>query len=87
MDRRSFLVTAAVGAASGIAGGAFYWQGQGISASAFYPGRTEGHWLRDGQALPPPSSVRRVDVAILGSGIAGLSAAWRLAKSGAGSRR
>lgn len=82
MDRRSFLVTAAVGAASGIAGGAFYWQGQGISASAFYPGRTEGHWLRDGQALPPPSSVRRVDVAILGSGIAGLSAAWRLAKSG-----
>jgi hypothetical protein len=82
MDRRSFLVTAAVGAAAGVAGGALYWRGQEIDASATYPGRAEGHWLRNKQALPAPSAERRVDVAILGSGIAGLSAAWRLAKAG-----
>lgn len=82
MDRRSFLVTAAIGAASGVAGGALFLRGQEIPASAFYPGRTEGHWLRDAGALPPPTAERSVDVAILGSGIAGLSAAWRLAKYG-----
>lgn len=84
MDRRSFLVTAAIGAASGIGGGTFFLRGQEMPASAAYPGRAEGHWLRDKGALPlpPPASERRVDVAILGSGIAGISAAWRLAKSG-----
>lgn len=39
-----------------------------------------GHRLRDG-GFPAPSETRRVGVLIVGGGISGLSAAWRLAKS------
>eukprot|EP01034_Spumella_vulgaris_P040453 gene40453-50035_t len=38
--------------------------------------------VHGGRALPPPSEVLETDVAILGSGIAGLSAAWKLNKLG-----
>lgn len=40
-----------------------------------------GHRLRDG-GFPAPSEVRKAGVLIVGGGISGLSAAWRLAKSG-----
>lgn len=40
-----------------------------------------GHRLRDG-ALPAAGEVRRVPVAIVGAGIGGLSAAWRLRRAG-----
>ena len=40
-----------------------------------------GHRLRDG-ARPEPQQVRDVPVVIVGAGVAGLSAAWKLAKSG-----
>ncbi len=40
-----------------------------------------GHRLRDG-ARPEPQQVRDVPVVIVGGGIAGLSAAWKLARSG-----
>ena len=40
-----------------------------------------GHRLRDG-VRPEPRQVRDVPVVIVGAGIAGLSAAWKLAKSG-----
>ncbi len=40
-----------------------------------------GHRLRDGR-FPQPSSTESVGVAIVGGGVAGLSAAWRLAKRG-----
>lgn len=40
-----------------------------------------GHRLRDG-ALPTPQQVRDVGVVIVGGGIAGLSAGWKLAGSG-----
>lgn len=43
---------------------------------------TAGHAVRDGRSWPVPSGERRVDVAILGSGIAGLTAAWTLARAG-----
>jgi monoamine oxidase len=39
-----------------------------------------GHRLRDGH-FPPPSEIRRTGVLIVGGGISGLSAAWRLAKA------
>lgn len=40
-----------------------------------------GHRLRDG-ALPEPQQTREVAVAIVGAGIAGLSAGWKLLRSG-----
>ncbi len=39
-----------------------------------------GHRLRDG-GFPAPSETRRTDIVIVGAGISGLSAAWRLAPS------
>ncbi|MDB5802642.1 MAG: amine oxidase [Rhodocyclales bacterium] len=50
------------------------------------PGMAEGHILRDGlrdaAKLPSPSGELECDVAIFGSGVAGMTAAWRLAKAG-----
>ncbi|BCL76582.1 amino oxidase [Jeongeupia sp. HS-3] len=50
------------------------------------PGMDTGHALRERRALPPPSQnisgEIHTDVAILGSGIAGLTAGWRLAREG-----
>ncbi len=40
-----------------------------------------GHRLRDG-GFPAPSEFRRTGVVIVGAGISGLAAAWRLAKAG-----
>ena len=40
-----------------------------------------GHRLRDGN-LPPPTQSRRARVVIVGCGIGGLSAAWRLKRAG-----
>ena len=50
--------------------------------SVLRPGMREGHALRDTAALPTPSGELRCAVAILGSGVAGLTAAWRLAREG-----
>ncbi|HMW18152.1 MAG TPA: NAD(P)-binding protein [Accumulibacter sp.] len=44
------------------------------------PSIIHGHRLRSG-GFPPPSETRRVPVLIVGAGIGGLSAAWRLAKA------
>ncbi len=46
------------------------------------PSFAAGHQLRDGFAFPPPSEFKKTDVLILGGGIAGLSAGWRLQKKG-----
>jgi glycine/D-amino acid oxidase-like deaminating enzyme len=54
----------------------------GFGVSVLRPGMREGHLLRDAAALPAPSGELRCAVAILGSGVAGLSAAWRLAREG-----
>lgn len=40
-----------------------------------------GHHLREG-GLPPPSEIRRTGVVIVGGGVSGLAAAWRLARAG-----
>jgi glycine/D-amino acid oxidase-like deaminating enzyme len=45
------------------------------------PDMALGHGLRDG-TLPAPTEERRIGVAIIGAGIGGLSAAWRLAGAG-----
>jgi len=41
-----------------------------------------GHQLRDRATLPAPKQVVKIPVVIVGGGIAGLSAAWRLQKKG-----
>jgi phytoene dehydrogenase-like protein len=82
MLRRSFLYWAGASgvAAAGSVVGLKRWQE--ITPDVHYVGRDEGHYLRDRKALPPPSQVIETDIAILGSGIAGLSAAWKLKKLG-----
>lgn len=45
------------------------------------PDFSRGHRLRGGD-FPNPSETRRLAVAIVGGGVAGLSAAWKLAKAG-----
>jgi glycine/D-amino acid oxidase-like deaminating enzyme len=45
------------------------------------PDMALGHAMRD-RALPAPGEERRIDVAVIGAGIGGLSAAWRLARRG-----
>ena len=42
----------------------------------------QGHMLRDRAAFPAPKRVEKVPLVIVGGGIAGLSAAWRLQKRG-----
>lgn len=54
----------------------------GIPVRIFQPGLAEGHRLRDAGPLPAPARALRTGVAILGSGVAGLTAAWRLARDG-----
>lgn len=81
IDRRSFLAMAGGASAAALTGAGFYrWQE--VTPTLHYPGREEGHFLRDRRPLPPPSRMVETDVAILGSGIAGLSAAWKLKKEG-----
>ncbi|TFW15714.1 NAD(P)/FAD-dependent oxidoreductase [Massilia arenosa] len=82
MDRRSFLALTGLAAAGGIGGAAVFQGWEEIGASVHYPGRAEGHYLRDRKPLPPPSTVIETDIAILGSGIAGLTAAWKLKREG-----
>ena len=83
MRRRSFLLgTGIAGAAA--AGGAGFWRWQEIAPRMRHPGRDVGHRLRDLKPADWPASSAEVttDVAIVGSGIAGLTAAWRLAREG-----
>jgi hypothetical protein len=82
MDRRSFLLWTATGSAAALGTAAGFWRWQEITAQMNYPGRAEGHFLRDRHAIPPSSSTIKTDVVILGSGIAGLTAAWKLNKEG-----
>lgn len=85
MDRRDFLTSlAAAGLATGVSG----LSGCADKAKLplppgdlLGPSLDFGHRLRDG-GLPEPSETRHVPVLIVGTGIGGLSAGWKLAKSG-----
>jgi len=82
MDRRSFIASGGGAVLAAAASAAGFWRWQEVTPHVADPGRTIGHMLRDRAALPAPSSIIETDVAILGSGIAGLSAAWQLDRLG-----
>ena len=82
VSRRTLLAGSIAGAAA-VGTGTVAWQG----ADALPPGTlggadvARGHRLRDGR-FPEPVRVEHTDVAVVGGGIAGLSAAWTLADAG-----
>lgn len=82
MRRREFLTGSMAAAAAGIFGGC-----DSRTVPPLPPGTMSGandalgHRLRRPD-FPPPTETRRVTVAIVGGGIGGLSAAWKLARSG-----
>lgn len=81
MRRRTFLKGAAL---AGVAAFALdrRWHVERVAAEVGYPGMRAGHALRDRRALPIPGRELRAGVAILGSGVAGLTCAWQLAQAG-----
>lgn len=81
MRRRTFLLGAATAAAAGTAG---YYRSRIVETTpeVHYPGMQAGHALRDRASWPQPSGSRQSEVVILGSGVAGLSCAWKLAREG-----
>ena len=82
MLRRSFLAWAGASAATAAASIAGYRHLMEVTPTVHAPGRDDGHYLRDRKPLPPPSQALETDVLILGSGVAGLTAAWQMRKAG-----
>jgi glycine/D-amino acid oxidase-like deaminating enzyme len=79
MRRRSFLATGAAAAALGATG---YFELERLPVTVNYPGRAAGHRLRDGLSRQNPPNAGQFDVIVVGSGLAGLTAVWKLAKEG-----
>jgi hypothetical protein len=79
MRRRDFVLASSA-LAAGAAG--LFAANQHMAASVEYPGREQGHWLRDAKQLPEPSETVETQVLIAGGGIAGLTALWQLRKRG-----
>ena len=79
LTRRQLLAGAALAVA---AGGCRPSAAAPIEGEIVGAGHGLGHRLRDGGAWPPPARTERVAVVIVGGGVAGLGAAWHLARSG-----
>ena len=82
VSRRTLIAGSVAGAAALGAGVA--WQRSGVAMPGTLGGADfkRGHTLRTGAKFPAPSSETSTGIAILGGGIAGLSAAWALAEAG-----
>jgi len=80
MDRRGFVLSCLAGALAGCAE-------PDATVSTLPPGDllgtslAVGHLLRAGR-FAAPSAVQRIPVVIIGAGIGGLSAGWKLARAG-----
>lgn len=74
MNRRAFLSAALVGLTRKA--------GRPIAGGFVNESHVIGHQLRDRGPFAAPRETRRASVVIVGGGIAGLSAAWRLRKQG-----
>lgn len=83
MKRRQFLIGTAGAAASLAVSGCSPRSGRRFNFDGRVVGANDrvGHLLRQG-GLPAPRAERRVPVVIVGGGVAGLSAGWKLRKAG-----
>jgi glycine/D-amino acid oxidase-like deaminating enzyme len=81
---RRTVIAGSVTAAAAIGAGAVAWQGRDKVMPGTLSGADfiRGHRLRDGATFPAPKREVRTGIAILGGGVAGLSAAWALAEAG-----
>jgi glycine/D-amino acid oxidase-like deaminating enzyme len=77
MNRRKFI-----GLSSAALIGLSLKSGRPIAGSFVNESVQAGHLLRDRAGFPTPKGIEKVPVVIVGGGIAGLSAAWRLRKQG-----
>ncbi|XZG70109.1 NAD(P)-binding protein [Chitinibacteraceae bacterium HSL-7] len=80
-SRRGVLALGAAGALGGLAG-CQRLATLGLNLQGHWPGMHEGHLLRQRNHLPEPTAERRTGIVIAGSGVAGLFAAWTLARAG-----
>lgn len=74
VSRRAFLSAALVGLTQK--------SGRAIAGGFVNESVATGHALRDGRGVPTPSRQRRASIVIVGGGMSGLCAAWRLRKLG-----
>jgi predicted NAD/FAD-dependent oxidoreductase len=82
LDRRA-LLKAALAASSGLVPGGCQQTQRSFNGELLSPSLGPGHQIRDGyRPQPDPANWEEIDIAIVGGGIAGLSAAWRLQKAG-----
>jgi len=84
LSRRSFLVSLAGGVAAPALVGLACKAERRIAGGFVNDGAALGHALRDRAAMPRAVRTERVPVVVVGGGIAGLCAGWRLAKRGMG---
>ena len=82
LSRRDFLILGAAGATASLGAGIGWQRWQEIPVTLSAPGKLAGHFLRDRPVLPEPTEIIDTEVVILGSGMAGLTAAWKLNKAG-----
>jgi glycine/D-amino acid oxidase-like deaminating enzyme len=76
VSRRAFLSAALVGLTQKA--------GRPIAGGFVNESHVLGHQLRDGGRFPAPREARKASIVIVGGGIAGLCAGWRLLKKGFG---
>src|SRR5262245_11855088 len=81
MNRRQFLISSAGVAAASFGSCTSRGRANDFEGEILGPSQNIGHLLR-GNHTPRPSSTRRIPVVIVGGGMAGLSAGWKLKKAG-----